>query len=101
MRPFDDAVRLDMQSADPNNRSLVARGSRMNPKRVIILMTLAVCAMLGSLMILFFGGFPPWPITICFAVSHLTFCFFVARVKPYTGPYKRPLVDPDPLDWAG
>ena len=73
----------------------------MNPRRVIIFMTVAVFVVLGSLMILFFDGLPPWPVTGCFAASHLTFCFIVAKVKPYTGPYRTPLTDPDPADWAG
>lgn len=78
-----------------------AHGSRMNPRKVIVLMTLAVFGVLGVLMLLFFGGLPPWPIALCFAISHAVFCAIIAQVKPYTGPYRRPLVDPDPADWPG
>lgn len=71
----------------------------MHPKRVIVLMTLAVFVVLGVLMVLFFGGLPPWPVALCFAASHLAFCLIVARVKPFTGPYRTPMEDPDPADW--
>tara|TARA_R110000868_G_scaffold72782_5_gene211621 strand:+ start:2803 stop:3081 length:279 start_codon:yes stop_codon:yes gene_type:complete len=76
-------------------------GSRMNRTKVIVLMTLAVFVVVGVLMVLFFGGLPPWPVALCFIISHVVFCAIVARVKPFTGPYRRPLVDPDPTDWPG
>lgn len=90
-----------MSAIPPLITQRALKGGRMNRARVITLMTLAVFVMLGSLMILFFGGFPPWPVTVCFAASHITFCIIVAKVKPYHGPYRPPLVDPDPADWAG
>ncbi len=71
----------------------------MNPGRVIFWMTLAVLLVLMVLAVMFFGGWPPWPVLLCFAISHGAFCFIVARVKPYQGPYKEPLGDPDPDDW--
>lgn len=77
------------------------QGSRMNPRKVIILMTIAVFIVLTVLATLFFGGIPPWPVLLCFAVSHGIFCVIVARVKPYHGPYKEPLENPAPEDWPG
>jgi len=74
-------------------------GSRMNPRRVIIWMTVAVFIVLTVLAVMFFGGWPPWPVLLCFAISHGVFCFVVARVKPYRGPYKEPMTDPEPSDW--
>ncbi|MBD25221.1 MAG: hypothetical protein CMG46_09465 [Candidatus Marinimicrobia bacterium] len=73
----------------------------MNRTKVIVLMTIAVFILLGVLMLLFFGGWPPWPVTLCFTISHVVFCAIVAQVKPFNGPYRRPLVDPDPADWPG
>lgn len=75
------------------------QGSRMNRKRVIVLMTLAIFVLFGWLMITVFNGLPPWPFVLAFTVSHLFFCIVVASVKPYRGPYTKPLVDPDPSDW--
>lgn len=68
----------------------------MNPRRVIILMTVAVFFVLLVLALLFFGGIPPWPLLLCFAASHLTFCIIISRVKPYKGPYTQPMADPEP-----
>jgi cell division protein FtsW (lipid II flippase) len=68
----------------------------MNPRRVIILMTIAVFFVLAVLAVLFFGGIPPWPLVACFAASHLTFCIIISRVKPYKGPYTQPMSDPEP-----
>ena len=45
------------------------------------------------------AGLPPWPVLLCFAVSHTAFCLLVASVKPYRGPYKEPMADPEPGDW--
>ena len=73
----------------------------MNRTKVIVLMTLAIFILLGVLMILFFGGWPPWPMVLCFAISHVVFCVIIAKVKPFNGPYRQPLVDPDPADWSG
>ena len=70
-------------------------GSRMNPRRVIIWMTIAVFFILTVLATLFFGGIPPWPVLLCFAASHMTFCAIVSKVKPYKGPYTKPLSDPE------
>jgi hypothetical protein len=89
-----------MGTTSPTPPKPATQGGTMNRTRVIALMTLAIFVILGSLMVLFFDGLPPWPVTICFAVSHLTFCLIVAKVRPYTGPYRTPLVDPDPSDWA-
>jgi len=74
-------------------------GSRMNPKRVIFLMTLAVFFVLTVLAVMFFDGIPPWPVLLCFALSHGVFCFVVAQVKPYYGPYTEPLADSDLERW--
>ncbi len=82
----------------PNHRRQMS-GSVMNPRGVIILMTIAVFFVLTVLAMLFFGGIPPWPVLLCFAISHGIFCFVVARVKPYRGPYKEPMRDPEPSDW--
>lgn len=71
----------------------------MNTRRVIILMTIAVFFVLTVLAALFFHGIPPWPMLLCFAFSHGIFCFIVARVKPYRGPHKEPMTDPEPSDW--
>ncbi len=71
----------------------------MNRTRLIVLMTIAVFIVLGSITMLFFGGIPPWPVILCFAVSHITFCLIVARVKPYAGPYLKPMAEPTPDDW--
>lgn len=71
----------------------------MNPRRVIIWMTVAVLIILTVLSTLFFGGIPPWPLLLSFAVSHTTFCVIVSRVKPYRGPHNEPMTDPEPSDW--
>lgn len=65
----------------------------MNPRRVIIWMTVGIFIVLTVLATLFFHGIPPWPVLICFAVSHTLFCVIVSRVKPYTGPYTQPMED--------
>ena len=70
-------------------------GSRMNPRRVIIWMTIAVFFILTILATLFFGGLPPWPVLLCFAASHTTFCIIVSKAKPYKGPYTKPISDPE------
>lgn len=72
-----------------------AAGSRMNPRSVIFLMTAAVFVVLGALMLLFFEGWPPWPVILWFTASHVFFCVVVARVKPFTGPYREPMAEPD------
>jgi fatty acid desaturase len=72
-------------------------GSRMNPRRVIALMTVAVFFVLTVVAVMFFGGgIPPWPLLLCFAISHGIFCLIIMRVKPYHGPYKEPMIEPDP-----
>ena len=75
------------------------RGSTMNVRRVIIWMTVAVFVVVTFISITIFGGIPPWPVLLCFAASHSAFCLIVASVKPYRGPYKEPLEDPEPGDW--
>jgi hypothetical protein len=74
-------------------------GSRINRTRVIVLMTLAVFFMLAVPMTAIFGGMPPWPVVLWFAVSHVFFCVVIARVKPFTGPYREPLRDADLDSW--
>ena len=90
-----------MVSIVPTPPRYSPHGSRMNRMRVIVLMTLAVFFVLSTLTLLFFGGLPPWPATLCFAASHVAFCAIVAWAKPFTGPYHKPMVDPDPTDWSG
>ena len=80
----------------PQNRV----GPRMNRRRVIIVMTIAVFIVLGVPLTVMFGGLPPWPVIFWFAVSHIFFCVVIARVKPFTGPYTEPYVDP-PLERLG
>ncbi|MSO72284.1 MAG: hypothetical protein EXQ84_01555 [Rhodospirillaceae bacterium] len=75
-------------------------GNAMNPRRVIVWMTVAVFVVLTALAIAFFNGIPPWPVLLCFAISHGAFCVIVSRVKPYRGPYKEPMNDPDPSEWS-
>ncbi len=71
-------------------------GGTMNRKTVIILMTAGVFAVLSMLMLLFFEGWPPWPVIFWFAVSHAFFCRVILGVKPFTGPYTEPMADPEP-----
>jgi hypothetical protein len=70
-------------------------GSTMNRKRVIVLTTLAMLAMLLFVGIFVFHAVPPWPVLLWFAVSHLFFCVVIARVKPFRGPYTEPMEDPE------
>ncbi len=75
-------------------------GSRMNRRRVIILMTLGVFIVLGTLMILFFEGLPPWPVALWFTASHVFFCIVIARVKPFPGPHREPMAEPELPRWT-
>jgi hypothetical protein len=75
------------------------QGSRMNPKKVIILMTVAIFIVIGWLMVTIFEGWPPWPVLLMFTISHVFFCVVVARVKPYRGPYTKPMTDSNPDTW--
>ena len=75
------------------------QGSRMNRKKVIILMTIAVFFMLAVPMTVIFGGIPPWPVLFWYTASHVFFCAVIIRVKPYTGPYREPLTDGDLETW--
>jgi hypothetical protein len=75
--------------------SSVAAGSRMNRSAVIVLMTIGIGVVLTALAFLFFEGWPPWPVIGWFAVSHLFFCFLVAGTKPFTGPYREPMAEPE------
>jgi hypothetical protein len=68
-------------------------GSRMNPRRVIVWMTVGIFIVLTVLSTLFFHGIPPWPVLVVFAISHGGFCFIISRVKPYKGPYTQPMTD--------
>ena len=75
------------------------QGSRMNRKKVIVAMTIAVFFMLAVPMTFIFGGIPPWPVVFWFSASHVFFCLVILRVKPYTGPYVQPVEDIDPSIW--
>lgn len=82
---------------DPENGRPV--GPSMNRTRVIVLMTIAVCVLLGWLMIAIFGGLPPWPVLLWFVASHVFFCAVIVRVKPFRGPYVATLAEPRIKDW--
>ena len=74
-------------------------GPAMNPRRVIGWMTLAVCGVLGFLMIAIFDGLPPLPVLASFCISHVFFCILIIGVKPYRGPYQEPLTSRSIKDW--
>lgn len=65
----------------------------MNRTRVIVWMTVGVFGTLGWLMLHVFDGLPPWPLLFWFVVSHVFFCVVIARVRPFKGPYRAPLID--------
>ena len=65
---------------------------------LIVMMTIGVFIVLGTLMVLFFKGLPPWPVLLWFTASHAFFCVIIARVKPYNGPHRPPMGDPDLRD---
>lgn len=67
----------------------------MNRKAVIVLMTAGIFVVLGVMMILFFESWPPWPVLMWFTLSHVFFCVVIGRAKPFKGPYKEPLADPE------
>jgi hypothetical protein len=69
-------------------------GSRMNRRRVIVVMTAAMFFGLIVPISAMFGGLPPWPIIVWLAVSHIFFCVVIASTKPFRGPYTKPYVDP-------
>jgi membrane protein implicated in regulation of membrane protease activity len=71
----------------------------MNPRRVIVWMTAGVCLVIGYLMAAVFGGWPPWPVLACFALSHVFFCFVIARVRPYRGPHTEPMAERTSDEW--
>lgn len=71
----------------------------MNRTRVIVWMTVAVFVVLGWLGFHILGGWPPWPVTLCFAVSHVFFCVVVSRVRPFRGPYGEPMSERTVADW--
>lgn len=71
----------------------------MNPRRVIVWTTVGVFLVLTTVATLFFRGIPPWPMLLWFALSHAFFCFVIARVKPYRGPYVAPMAEPSASDW--
>lgn len=68
--------------------------SHMNRKAVIVLMTAGVFVVLTVMMILFFEGWPPWPVIMWFTLSHVFFCIVIGRVRPFKGPHKEPMIDP-------
>ena len=70
----------------------------MNPRRVVIFMTMGMFFILSLVMILAVGGLPPWPVWFWMVVSHVFFCTIILRVKPYRGPYRVPLQD-SAADW--
>jgi fatty acid desaturase len=74
-------------------------GPTMNRARVIVLMTIAVFVVLGWLMLMIFGGLPPWPVMFWFVASHVFFCAVVARARPFRGPYTTPLADGRTREW--
>jgi len=78
-----------------NSRRRTQTGNPMNRKAVILMMTVGVFVVLGMLMVLFFQGWPPWPVILWFAVSHIFFCALIAGVRPYPGPYREPMADPE------
>lgn len=71
----------------------------MNRRAIIVLMTLGVFLVLGMLMALFFEGWPPWPVILWFAVSHVFFCYMIARTQTFKGPYREPMEEPDLPRW--
>jgi len=70
----------------------------MNPRRVIIWMTVGVFIILSLVMVLAVGGLPPWPVLLWFALSHAFFCIVIMGVNPYRGPYVEPMKDPELKD---
>ncbi len=72
----------------------------MNRKRVILLMTVAVFFMLAYLMVMVFGGLPPWPVLLWFALSHAFFCTVIWRVRQFKGPYTEPTPERTTDDWS-
>ncbi len=71
----------------------------MNRARVIVWMTVGVFTILTVIATLFFHGIPPWPVLLCFGISHLIFCIVVTRVKPYRGPYREPMAERNAAEW--
>lgn len=67
----------------------------MNRRAVIVLMTAGVFIVLSLLTILFFEGWPPWPVIMWFTLSHVFFCIVISRVKPFQGPHQEPMADPE------
>ena len=88
-----------MNSPAPNPPARV--GPTMNRARVIVWMTVAVFVMLGWMMLHIFEGLPPWPVVFWFVVSHVFFCAVIVRVKPFKGPYTKPLSDGHQREWNG
>ena len=50
---------------------------------VVVDRLLGLFAMLVFVSTVVFGSFPPWPMLLWFAASHLFFCVVIARVKPF------------------
>jgi predicted MFS family arabinose efflux permease len=71
----------------------------MNRTGVIVGMTIAVFIVLAFPLTAIFGGIPPWPVIFWFVASHVFFCAVISRVKPFTGPYRKPLTDPTAQEW--
>jgi hypothetical protein len=74
-------------------------GPTMNRKRVIVWMTVAVVITLVWLTISIFDTFPPWPVVICFGISHAFFCIVVWNVQPFRGPYTEPTPERSVDEW--
>jgi hypothetical protein len=73
--------------------------NQLNPRRVIFWMTVGVFIILGWLMIAVFDGFPPWPVAVCFTISHVFFCVVISKVRPYRGPHTEPMSERTTKDW--
>jgi len=59
----------------------------MNRKRVVAWVSGLIAFLLLYTALLVFGGLPPWPVLMWFALSHGFFCWVILKTKPYRGPY--------------
>jgi hypothetical protein len=66
---------------------------RMNRKRVITWMTVGVGVIFLMMTFILLGALPPWPVWVFFGISHGFFCVAVWRVRPYRGPFLKPMPD--------
>ena len=72
----------------------------MNPRRVILWMTIGVAVVLLMMTVILLGAIPPWPVWLFFAISHGFFCAVVWKVKPYPGPFAQPLTESETMSGA-